>query len=63
MNESRSDEDTTHGTGVRPWQTLSSLGLTENEVTAVHLTPATALRFLSGLGGTRHGDGAVAGPR
>ncbi|GGJ22534.1 hypothetical protein [Streptomyces brasiliensis] len=54
MSEPGNDKDVTSGpvTGVRPWQTLASLGITENDLTTVHHRPASAHRSLSAQGNT-----------
>jgi hypothetical protein len=61
MSEHGNDSDATSGTaiGVRPWLTLASLGVTENDLTTVHHRPPSAHRFLSAQGSTTHMSGAV----
>ncbi|MFD1657790.1 hypothetical protein ACFSL4_06035 [Streptomyces caeni] len=49
MSERGNDHEATSGTvfdTVRPWQTLASLGITEDDLTAVHHRPS-AHRFPS----------------
>ncbi|MFE9098972.1 hypothetical protein [Streptomyces sp. NPDC007264] len=50
MNGRGNDHDPASGTAfgtVRPWQTLASLGITEDDLTAVHHRPPSAHRFPS----------------
>lgn len=50
MSERGNDHDTASGAAfgtVRPWQTLASLGLTEDDLTAVHHRPPSGHRFPS----------------
>ncbi|MER6631626.1 hypothetical protein ABT301_25990 [Streptomyces sp. NPDC000987] len=54
MNEPGNDKDaaSTPVAGVPPWQTLASLGITENDLAAAHHMPAApVLRLLAGQGG------------
>lgn len=48
MSEHGNDDATARtASGVRPWLTLASLGVTENDLTTVHHGPPAAHRFLS----------------
>ncbi|MEU5099291.1 hypothetical protein [Streptomyces sp. NPDC020996] len=54
MNETGNDKDAASApvAGVPPWQTLASLGITENDLAVAHHTPAASfLRLLPGQGG------------